>query len=257
MKRTGRDTRQRRGMRSRSALLAAAAAIAGAVACGTADVTHPTTPQTGSTASAAPQGDSLCRELNGTVGPDRDCHVHSAAPTYTIDMTFPLDYPDMRAVTGFLKQDRDNFVGWVGTFGPRDGRGRAYRYTVTAKTYRSGRPDAGTRSLVLKIDNDTGYANEGHADTTFRAFNFDLANHAAITFDTLFKPGTKPLDVLNPIVRGDLDAPSADLDETTYRNFALTDDAVIFFFGQNQVVRDNAGPHRVTVPRSALAPLLA
>ena len=59
------------------------------------------------------------------------------------------------------------------------------------------------------------------------------------------------------IVRRELHAPTADLDEKTYQNFALTDDAVIFFFGQDQVVMDNAGPHKVTVPRAELASLRA
>ena len=62
--------------------------------------------------------------------------------------------------------------------------------------------------------------------------------------------------MLNPIVRRELDAPTADLDETKYQNFAITDDAVIFFFGQDQVVLDNAGSKEVTVPRAELASLL-
>ena len=41
-------------------------------------------------------------------------------------------------------------------------------------------------------------------DTFFDALNYDLGTHAAITFDTLFNPGTQPLDVLNPIVLREL-----------------------------------------------------
>jgi Protein of unknown function (DUF3298) len=160
-------------------------------------------------------------------------------------------------VTDFLKQHRDEFVDWVAKFGPGGRRGRPYEYVVTAKTCRSGTPDSGTESLVLEIDNDTGLANEGHPNTTFQAFNFDIGKHAPITFDTLFKPGTKPLEVLNSIVQRELDAPAADLNEKTYQAFAITDDAVIFFFGQNQVVQDNNGPHKVTVPRTELASVLA
>lgn len=199
----------------------------------------------------------MCVDLGGTVGPDGICHVRNATSTYQIEMSFPIDYPDMSAVGAFLKRDRDDFVDWVAEVGPQQKRGRPYQYIVTAKTFRSGTPGAGTQSLVLKIDNDTGLAHEGHPNTTFRAFNFDLAKHTAITFDTLFKPGTKPLDVLNPIVRRELDAPTAELDEKTYQNFAITNEAVIFFFGQDQVVQDNAGPHQVKVPRVDLAALLA
>lgn len=241
------------------------AAVVSAAGCGTSSVAHQTTSTVTSAAattspappSVAAQGQSACADLSGTVGSDQICHVHAATATYKIDVTFPLDYPDMQAVTDFLKKDRDSFLDWVAKIGPSQPRGRPYLYDVTAETYRSGTPESGTHSLVLQIDNDTGLAHEGHPDTTFRAFNFDLAKRAPITFDTLFKPGTKPLDVLNPIVRRQLHAPTADLDETKYQNFALTDDAVIFFFGQDQVVMDNAGPHEVTVPRAELASLLA
>jgi hypothetical protein len=241
----------------RSALIAitAAAVIAGAVGCGPSTIAHQTTSP--ALPSAAAQGQSACTDLNGRVGSDQTCHVQSATSAYQIDITFPLGYPDLKAVTDFLKQDRDAFLDWVARFGPSGRRGRPYQYVVTAKTFRSGAPESGTQSLVLEIDNDTGLAHEGHPDTMFRAFNFDLGKRASITFDTLFKPGTKPLEVLNPIIQRELHAPTADLDENKYQNFALTDDAVIFFFGQDQVVPDNKGPKGVAVPRTELASLLA
>jgi Protein of unknown function (DUF3298) len=251
----------------RTALIAlmSAAVVVGAAGCGTSSVAHQTTSTAPSAApttsppppSIAAQGQSACSDLNGTVSADQTCHVHAATSTYKMDMRFPLDYPDMRAMADFLEKDRDSFLDWVAEIGPKQKRGRQYQYDVTAKAFRSGTPESGTQSLVLHIDNDTGLAHEGHPDTTFRAFNFDLGKRAPITFDTLFKPGTKPLEVLNPIVRRELHAPTADLDEKTYQNFALTDEAVIFFFGQDQVVMDNAGPHKVTVPRAELASLLA
>jgi Protein of unknown function (DUF3298) len=247
-------------LRQHIALVGIAAVIASAAGCDRPSIVHHATSTTLSataTTSVAAQGQSACADLNGTIGGDQICHVSSVTPTYKIDISFPVDYPDMPAVTAFLKRHRADFIDWVVKFGPRDGRGRPYQYVATAKTYRSGTPDAVTQSLVLKIDNDTGFANEGHPNTTFQAFNFDLTKRVPITFDTLFKPGTKPLEVLNPIVRRELNAPSADLDENTYQDFAITDDAVIFFFGQNQVVPDNAGPHKVAVPRSKLASMLA
>jgi hypothetical protein len=239
--------------------IAAAAVIATSEGCGAPSIAHQTTSTAASataTTSLAAQSQSVCTDLDGTVGPDQICHVRSATSTYKIEMTFPLDYPNPRAVTDFLKHGRDEFIDWVAKFGPAGQRGRPYEYVVTAKTHRSGTPDSGTQSLVLKVDNDTGLANEGHPDTTFQAFNFDLAKQSPITFDRLFKPGAKPLEVLNPIVERELDAPSADLSEKTYQAFAITDDAVIFFFGQNQVVQDNSGPHKVTVPRTELSSLL-
>lgn len=207
--------------------------------------------------SAAAPAQSSCADLGGTAGPDRACHVRTSTAAYDVDISFPLDYPDLQAVTGFVKRGRDEFTGWVARFGPGAARGRPYQYAVTGETYRSGTPSSGTESLVLTVDNDTGLANEGHPNTTFQAFDYDLAKRTPITFGTLFKPGTTPLGVLNPIVRRALDAPSAELTENTYQNFAITDDAVIFFFGQNQIVPDNNGPHQVSVPRADLASMLA
>ncbi len=37
---------------------------------------------------------SACVDLGGTVGQDQICRVHTANPTYTLDISFPNDYPD-------------------------------------------------------------------------------------------------------------------------------------------------------------------
>lgn len=203
---------------------------------------------------------SGCADLGGTVGADQTCQVHSSTTNYTLDMTVPLDFPDQQAVFDYLKQDRADFVDWFTKFGA-DGRDRPYMHDVTAKTFRSGTPTSGTQSLVLDIDDDTGAAHQGHPNTWFKAFNYDLGKQAPITYETLFKPGTDPLAVLNPMVQKKFGthsyAPVGDLDANTYKNFAITDDSVIFFFGQDQVIPDNNGPHQLSVPRSELAPLLA
>ena len=199
---------------------------------------------------------SACDGLGGTVDASQVCQVHSITPAYTISMSVPLDYPDQQAVIDSLTQDRADFLDWIAKFGGK-GIKRQYMHDVSAKIYRS----SGTQSLVLKTDDDTGLSHEDHPGTSYQAFNYDLGKQAPITFDTLFKPGTKPLDVLNAIVQRELGkhsyAPVQDLDASTYRNFAITDDAVIFFFGEDQVVMDNNGSHQISVPRSELAELLA
>jgi hypothetical protein len=200
---------------------------------------------------------SACASLGGTVDGDQTCHVHSATSNYTLDMSFPVDYPDQDALGAYLTEDREQFVSWIARATP-DGRHRPYVHDVTAKVYRSA---ADTQSVVLEIQDDTGAAHQGHPDTYFKAFNYDVSKRVPITFDTLFKPGTDPVAVLNPIVQRQwgthAEAPFNDLDTNTYRNFVLTDDAVIFFFGEDQVVQDHNGPHQVSVPPSELASLLA
>ena len=88
---------------------------------------------------------------------------------------------------------------------------------------------AGTQSLVFAIGTSGGV----HPVTTYSALNYDLSKHAPITLDTLFRPGTQPMAVLNPIVQPELDRHGAtgsltleDLGAKAYQNFAITDDAV-------------------------------
>ncbi|MDT5364010.1 MAG: hypothetical protein QOC69_5772 [Mycobacterium sp.] len=182
-----------------------------------------------------------------------------AAPlsSYTLDFRFPVDYPDQQALTDTLTQERDQFVGWVAQAVPRP---YPYELDVVGKAYHLGTPASGTQSLVLDIGSDTG----AHPLATYKALNYDLGKHAPLTFDTLFKPGTQPLDVLNPIVQRQLDKHGAtgalsldDLGTKAYQNFAITDDAVMFFFNQDGLLPHEDGPLHVDVPRTNIASLLA
>jgi hypothetical protein len=113
---------------------------------------------------------------------------------------------------------------------------------------------------VLTLDHDTGAAHEGHPETVFESFTYDLATRRPITYETLFKPDADVVSVLGPKVTKLYDRPinrPAKLSLSDFRSFALTDDAVIFFFAEGQLMADNTGPRRLTVPRSELAPLLA
>ncbi|HEX2214883.1 MAG TPA: RsiV family protein, partial [Mycobacterium sp.] len=95
---------------------------------------------------------------------------------------------------------------------------------------------------------------------------WNVAKNVPVTFDTLFRPGTKPLDVIYPEVNRYLQKqmglvdpvpPGDGLDPANYQNFALTDDALILFFSQGELLAESAGPVQATVPRAVVAPLLA
>lgn len=181
-----------------------------------------------------------CAALGGTADATGICRIHEVGAGYERTAAFPIDYPDQQAVADFLAQDGDGFVGWVEKFG----NGRGYEETVTPTVYRSAR----TQSLVLKIVDPTGFAHEGHPDIRFRTFTYGA--DGPITIDTLFGPGADPVAILTPVVQRTLKARDAALiepDRTSYRNFALTDEAVTFFFGESQLV-GNGGPLTVTVP---------
>ncbi len=239
--------------------LASAAVVVGAAGCGTSNTSHATAPGnpiSTTSASAAASPPSACADIGGTIEADQTCHLFSETPYFTLDFQFPVDYPDQHALGDYLTQRRHGFVEWVAGLPPST----SFALHIIGHSYQSGTPTSGTRSLVLTIGTDGGV----HPVTTYTAFNYDLTRKAPITFDTLFKPGTQPLDVLNPIIqrawedRGGTGSLSFDdLDPRAYENFSLTNDAVIFFFNQDGLLPHEAGDLEVTVPRSKIESLLA
>jgi Protein of unknown function (DUF3298) len=210
---------------------------------------------------AVAAADSACTSLGGDLQDEQTCHVHTSTASYTLNMTFPTDYPD-QSLTDFLTQNRDGFVSVAQTSsqtsGPRD---VPYQMEVTSEQYHSGQPPAGTRSVVLKVFEDLG----GPRPSTFyKSFNWDLAGQKAISFDTLFAPNTKPLDAIYPIVQREVGKqtglgaailPGSGLDASHYQNFAITDDELIFYFAPGELLPSLAGASQVHVPRNAVPPL--
>jgi hypothetical protein len=210
---------------------------------------------------AVAAADSVCANFGGSLQDDSTCNVRSSSPTYTLNMMFPVDYPD-QALVDFLSQNRDGFVNVAQTSsqtsGPRD---VPYQMEVTSEQYHSGQPPGGTRSVVLKVFEDLG----GPRPSTFyKGFNYDVAGQKAITFDTLFAPNTKPLDSIYPIVQREVGkqtglgaaiSPGSGLDASHYQNFAITDDDLIFYFAPGELLPSLAGASQVHVPRNAIPPL--
>ncbi|WKG05543.1 esterase [Mycolicibacterium sp. HK-90] len=202
---------------------------------------------------------SACADLGGTVDADQTCLVHTANASYTLDYRFPVGYPDQQAVGAYLLQTRDGFVNVSGMPGLRD---QPYVLDAKGTAYSSGTPPR-TESLVFEVYQNVGGA---HPQTWYKTFNYNVATRAPITFDTLFKPGSRPLDVVFPIVQRELQKqsgveqaipPTIGMDPAHYQNFAITDDSVIFFFGQGELLPEAAGASQASVPRSAVAALLA
>ncbi len=225
----------------------------------------------GMVAAPVAAAQTACQDLGGSVDPDQICRVHVTNPTYTLDFTFPADYPDQQAITDYLRQARDGFVNVSEMPGSWN---LPYVLDARGTDYRSG-PGAGpdpeaedgdiaeTRSLVFEVYENVGGA---HPQTWYKSFNWDVAVDAPLTFDTLFRPDTRPLEVIYPIVQDDLTrqlgvdtpiTPADGMDPAKYQEFALTNDELIFFFGQGEIMAGAGGALRATVPRSAVATMLA
>jgi hypothetical protein len=198
-----------------------------------------------------------CVSLGGSVAAQM-CHLQATGPTYTLNMTFPTDYPDEQALTDYITQNRDGFVNVAQS---SRGRDQPFQMEATTEQRTAGQPPHDTRSVVLKFFQDLG----GVAPSTwYKAFNYNLGAKQPITFDNLFVPGSTPLDSIFPIVQRELlrqnplgaaILPSTGLDPSHYQNFAITDDQLIFYFAPGEMVPAFVGPVQAQVPRNAIPPL--
>lgn len=208
-------------------------------------------------AAAAPK--NYCAELKG-VDNGQTCQIQLTDPAYQVRISFPSDYPDLKSVADYVGQTRDGFLNVAKMSNPRD---VPYELDITATSYDSAIPPRGTQSLVLQNYENIGGA---HPETSFKAFNWDQTDPKPITYDTLWQPDSDPLKVVFPIVVAELQKqtgqpifvdPTTGTDPASYQNFAITNDGVIFFFSQGQLLPESAGATQVLVPRSAIDPLLA
>ena len=228
--------------------LAAAAVIAAAGAVGS-----PSLP----TAFAAP---STCAALSGVVDASQQCQIRRTDPGYSLEISFPVNYPDQQAILDYVTQTRDGFINVAKSPGPQM---KPYELDTTATNYTSSGPKRGTQSIVFKTFQDVGGA---RPQTFYKSFTWDRNARREITIDDLFAPEGQPFGVIAPIVQGELSKqsglpvlipPGVGLDPQTYRNFALTDDALLFFFDQGVALPESAGALQVSIPRSAVDALLA
>lgn len=215
---------------------------------------------TGFTGAPVASAQTACADLGGALNAEQSCQVHASTPNYTVDFSFPAGYPDEQAVSAYLRQTRDGFVNVSEMPGSR---GLPYVLDAKGTAYHSGLAPQGTQSLVLEVYQNVGGA---HPQTWFKAFSYDLGARAPITFDTLFRPDSRPMDLVFPAVQRELErqtgiaqpvVPTDGHDPQSYQNFAITDDAVIFFFGQGELLPEAAGATQASIPRSVLAPVLA
>jgi hypothetical protein len=208
-------------------------------------------------AAAAPK--NYCADLKG-IDTGQMCQIQISDPAYNLNISFPSDYPDQQSVADYVTQTRDGFLNLAKSPAPRD---MPYELRITATNYRSAIPPRGTQAVVLKTYQNAGAA---HPQTSYKAFNWDQTYRKPITYETLWQPDADPLKVVFPIVQSELQkqtgqqaaiAPSAGLNPTNYQDFAVTNDGVIFFFSQGELLPESAGATQVMVPRSAIDPMLA
>ncbi|WP_319455532.1 MULTISPECIES: esterase [unclassified Mycobacterium] len=208
-------------------------------------------------ASAAPP---KCSDLSGVVDAKQICQIQANDPAYTLSISYPIDYPEPVAVTDWIKQTRDGFLNVAKSPAPHD---MPYELDTTATEYTSALPPRGTQSVVFKTYQDLGGA---HPQTFYKSFNWDQGLRKPITMANFFREGTAPFPLIYPVVQAELTKqvgqpvvipPGVGLDPSKYENFAITNDAIIFFFGQGELLPEAAGAVEVSVPRAPIDSMIA
>lgn len=243
-----------------------------AVVCALAFTASVTVSAVAASTGVAAADQRECLAIGGNVQAGNVCRIYEQAPTYTSDLRFSTDYPDSRPVLDFVTQTRDQFVRAARSPGAS---GLPYQLTIRYESYRSGQPTRsyrelgqpwhGTQTLVLKINRSMDPNTV--LGTQYKTFTFDFDHNRSVTFDTLFAPGANPMTSIYPAVKTELERQQLDRhfklapasvwqDPSHYQNFAITDDAVTFFFGTGELpIAADVGPLFAPVSRANLPPL--
>jgi hypothetical protein len=208
-----------------------------------------------------------CADLQGR-NAGQTCEIQLTDPRYRVNISVPLDYPDMKSVADYITQTRDRFLDVAKSSAAQ---GAPSELDITPTNYTSAVPPRGTQTVVFKTSQNVGGA---QPQTAYKAFCWDQGYRKPIAYD----PGDDdkktplwrvddPLKTVAPIVQAELQkqpglqqvaiAPAALNNPANYQDFAVTNDGVIFFFSQGQLLPDAAGATQVLVPRSAIDPMLA
>lgn len=203
----------------------------------------------GAAAATAPN----CGDLGGVVDGSQMCQIQATAPGYSLKMSYPVNYPDAQPVFDYVKETREGFLNVAKM---PDSRDLPYELETTPTEYSSAVPPHGTQSLVFETYQGLGGA---HPSTFYKSFNWDQGQRKPITIDTLFREGTAPFPIIMPLVQAEIAkqtgqpaviAPEVGLDPTKYENFAITNDSLIFFFSQGDLLPGAYGAMQVAIPRA-------
>lgn len=208
-------------------------------------------------AQAAPQ---TCADLSGVLDGAQMCRISATDPAYTLNISYPVDYPDQAAVVDYIRQTRDGFLNVAKAPEPHE---MPYELETTATEYNSALPPRGTESVVFKTYQGVGGA---HPLTFYKTFTWDQTLRKPVTGANLFRAGTAPYPLIYPVVLAELTKqlgqpvdipPGVGLDPSKYENFAITNDAIVFFFDQGEILPEASGALEVAVPRGPIDSMIA
>jgi hypothetical protein len=219
----------------------------------------------GALTTSAAQED-VCYEKGGTWDPaNTTCAIQHSID---VEVSYPItlaQYPVVeQMVDVFIAETRSQFL--AGVTAPEMFNFPSTGGFFLSISYDEYRFSDTIVSLVFTIADYTGGA---HPNSYYKTFTFDLEQGREISLGDLFIEGSDPLAVIAPIVQQDLLTRIGEMTDPTwiqqgtgenpanYQNFAITPDALIFFFTPYQVAAYAARPQQSSIPLSQIGVILA
>lgn len=218
-----------------------------------------------STLTAQSNDETACFDKGG-VWEDNECLIRSS---FELEIRYPLELIEYEIVAetidAFVIEQKEIFLQYVNV-PSAEMLPMSYAPWTLTMNYETTSHSDDILSIIYTISEYTGGA---HPNSYYRTFTFNLAENTVITLEDLFVEGANPLEAIAPLVVADLTeqmgefADAAWIESGTgenmenYRNFALTEDALIFYFPPYQVAAYAAGAFEVQIPLSELSDILA
>ena len=110
-----------------------------------------------------------------------------------MDLRFPVNFGNEQAIVDYLTQNRDGFVNVAQTPGPG---------TCPMRWMRPHSRSSPPKPRASCSRSSRTWA--ARPTTWYKSFTYNPAQGRPVTLDTLFAPGTKPMDAVFPIVQREL-----------------------------------------------------
>ncbi len=185
-----------------------------------------------------------------------------------VDVDYPLamaQYPEVaKVIDTFIADQQKTFIASYTPDYTLPAHVNDWSMTISNEIYKFSDD---IQTVVFNIYFYTGGA---HPNSGYNSFTFDVKQGKQLTLADVFINGDVPWDIIAKLAQDDLkthlgDMMNADMLEAgttatnhdNYKNWALTDKSIIFFFDPYQVAPYAAGPQKVEIPFTTLHTLLA
>ncbi|MBI1279033.1 MAG: DUF3298 domain-containing protein [Anaerolineaceae bacterium] len=184
-----------------------------------------------------------------------------------VDVDYPLEmaqYPEVaKVIDTFITDQQKSFISSYTPDYTLPAHVNNWEMNISNEIYTFSDE---IQTVVFNISFYTGGA---HPNSGYTTMTFDVKKGKQLMLSDLFINGEVPYDIIAKLAQEDLKTHLGDMvdpimfdpgtdpnNHDNYKNWALTDKSIIFFFDPYQVAAYAAGPQKVEIPLTTLHTLL-